>query len=163
MEAAGQDVDQKAADELVRRQGHDLVAGSTLLPVILPFEANAFVVTRYQSAVGDGDAVGVAAEIGEYGVWSGKRAFGIDHPFHIAQGSEMFGEGCFIAQMLEFTEEVEASGLVRVAKPFEEQSAEQPRQHAHGQEEAGPTIDPALTIRGDAAARHNTVDVRMMS
>ena len=45
---------------------------------------------------------------------------------------------------------------------FQKQLAEQPREHAYGEEEAGPAGDPALAIKRDAAARHNHVDVRMV-
>jgi len=44
VEAMGQDMDKEAADELRCAQGHDLVAGSALLPVILPSEADALVI-----------------------------------------------------------------------------------------------------------------------
>ena len=47
-------------------------------------------------------------------------------------------------------------------EPFEEQAAEQARQHAHGQEEAGPAGDPARPGRRLAAARDDDVDMGMM-
>ena len=45
---------------------------------------------------------------------------------------------------------------------LQEQPAEQAREHAHGQEEAGPARHPALAVERDAAARHDHVDVRVM-
>jgi ABC-type multidrug transport system fused ATPase/permease subunit len=44
---------------------------------------------------------------------------------------------------------------------LQDQPSEQAREHAHGEEEAGPAGDPALTIERDAAARHDHVDMRM--
>jgi hypothetical protein len=44
----------------------------------------------------------------------------------------------------------------------EEQPAEQAREHPDGQEEAWPAGDPARAVGGQAAARHDHVDVRMM-
>jgi hypothetical protein len=44
----------------------------------------------------------------------------------------------------------------------EEQPPEEPRQHPHGQEEAGPAGDPARAVWRQAAAGHDDVDVRMM-
>ena len=41
---------------------------------------------------------------------------------------------------------------MQVSEPFEEQAAEQARENAHGQEEAGPTGNPALPVRRQAAA-----------
>jgi hypothetical protein len=54
---------EKAADELARLQPHDLLG--TVLTVILPGEGDVIVVERLDVAVGDGDAMGIAAEIGE--------------------------------------------------------------------------------------------------
>ena len=45
---------------------------------------------------------------------------------------------------------------------FQKQPAEQPRQHAHRQEEARPAGHPTLAVQGNAAARNDHVNVRMM-
>ena len=45
---------------------------------------------------------------------------------------------------------------------FEEEPAEEPREHAHGQEEAGLAGDPARPVRRQAAAGNDDVDMRMM-
>ena len=47
-------------------------------------------------------------------------------------------------------------------EPFEEEPAEETRQHPHGQEEAGLAGDPARTVRRQAAAGNDDVDVRMV-
>ena len=44
----------------------------------------------------------------------------------------------------------------------EKEPAKETRQHTHGQEEAGLAGDPARTVRRQAAAGHDDVDVRMM-
>ena len=49
----GQDVHQEAADELVDRQPHGLVATGSLGPIILPFEGHAGRVDGDQPAIGD--------------------------------------------------------------------------------------------------------------
>src|SRR5207237_1817037 len=51
MEACGQHVHEKAADELVGGERHDLVARATFEPVVLPFEGDAFLVACDQAAV----------------------------------------------------------------------------------------------------------------
>jgi hypothetical protein len=63
MEACGQYVHQKAADELICRERHALVAFATFAPVVLPLEGDALLITCDRAAIGDGDAVGVAREI----------------------------------------------------------------------------------------------------
>ncbi len=65
MEAAGQDVQEKAADELgaVERHGPEPVAAFDA--VVLPLEGDARLVERNEPGVRDRDAVGVARKIGE--------------------------------------------------------------------------------------------------
>ena len=41
-----------------------------------------------QPAVGDGDAVGIARQIGQNGLWAAERTLGIDDPFGEAQWGE---------------------------------------------------------------------------
>ncbi len=59
VEAAGQDVDQEPADELVCRQRHLLEPIASLDSVIPPLERDALIVKRDEAAVGDGDVVRV--------------------------------------------------------------------------------------------------------
>ena len=47
-------------------------------------------------------------------------------------------------------------------EPFEKEAAEQAGEHAHGQEEAGLAGDPARTVRRQAAAGNDDVDMRMV-
>ena len=65
VEAGWQHVDEEAANELGGFERHHLVSVGAIDPVVLPSEADAVVVECDQPAVGDGDAVGVAREIGE--------------------------------------------------------------------------------------------------
>src|SRR5262249_60603642 len=59
MEAAGQDVDQEAADKLVDGERHHLDAVAPISAVVLPPEGDAGVVEGDEPSVRDGDAVGV--------------------------------------------------------------------------------------------------------
>src|SRR5271155_3670057 len=81
MEAARQDVNEKAADELGDRKRHCLLAIAPLEPIVFPFERDGAVSERDPPAVGDGDAMDVARQIGQNGLglnrsrgW-GKRPF----------------------------------------------------------------------------------------
>ena len=80
MEAARQDVQEKAADELGRLERHGLEPVAAFDAVILPFEGYARVVEREEPGVRDGDAVGVAGEISEHGLRSGEGSLGVDDP-----------------------------------------------------------------------------------
>src|ERR1700687_217628 len=50
---------QEAAHEFIRTEGHDLVAGAPLRAVVLPAEGQAPFVQRDEPLVGDGDAIGI--------------------------------------------------------------------------------------------------------
>ena len=80
VEAARQDVQEKAADELGGVEDHGLDPVAALDPAVLPFEGDAPVIEPNEAAVRDRHAVGVAGEIGEHGFWSGERPLGVDHP-----------------------------------------------------------------------------------
>jgi hypothetical protein len=60
-QASGQDVDEKAPQELICGDRHDLLLAAT--GVILPAEGDATVVVVHQTMVGDGDAVSIASEV----------------------------------------------------------------------------------------------------
>ena len=61
LETGRQDVNEKTPDELSVVKGHDFER--TLVPVILPLERDLAIIIGDQPVVGDGDAVGVAAQI----------------------------------------------------------------------------------------------------
>ncbi len=67
---------QEAPDELVGGQRHHL--SFRLVAVVLPGEADLTVVEPGQAAIGDGDAMGIAAEVGEHLLRAGERTFGIE-------------------------------------------------------------------------------------
>src|SRR5260370_11973199 len=85
MEAAREDVNEKAADEHADGKRHRLLAIAPLDPIIFPFERDSAVLQRDQPAVGDGDAMGVAGEIGQHGLGPAERSLGIDDPFGLAE------------------------------------------------------------------------------
>jgi hypothetical protein len=74
VKAAGQHVDQESADELVDCKRHRLVSIAAFDPIVLPLEGDAVLVACDQAAVGDGDAVGVAGEIGQHRLGTAERA-----------------------------------------------------------------------------------------
>ncbi len=63
MESIGEDMDQKAADELRCSQAHDLLAVTAFDTVILPAEGYSIGIGADQSVVRDGDPMCVSAQI----------------------------------------------------------------------------------------------------
>ncbi len=98
---------QEAADELRRGQRHGLPA--VLLAVVFPAEADRAVVERQDTLVGDGHAVGVAAEIVEHAGGAVEGGPGVDHPLAAAKGPQPAREGVRVGQGLERTAEAQAA------------------------------------------------------
>ena len=133
MEAVGQGVEQEASDELVGRQAHDLDGAA--VAIVLPGEGDMIVIAGSDAAVGDGDAMGVAAEIGENLRRSAERLLGVDDPIDAPHGGQMGGERDGIGQMREIAEEAEALGVEGGLQAFEEQATEQAGERLDGQKE----------------------------
>ncbi len=83
MKPAGHGVLQAAADELVSGERHHL--GFAGLTIVLPGEADLAIVEPDQTAVGDGDTMGVAPEIIEYLLGCSERRLGEDDPVDLGQ------------------------------------------------------------------------------
>ena len=89
----GQDVEQEAPDELVGRERHCAVSRLPVAAVVLVAEGHAALVESDEPAVRDGDAVGVAGEIGEHRLGPGEGRLGVDEPVLLPERREMCGEG----------------------------------------------------------------------
>ena len=75
---------------------------------------------------------------------------------------ETFGKRRRLGEVGEIAEEPQLAGAEGILQFPQEQSAEQPRQHAHRQEESWAASDPAGAVEREAAAWHHAMDVRMM-
>src|SRR5438477_43970 len=93
MKALRQYVEQEAPDELVGAERHCAVPRLPVTAVILVAKGHAALVESNEPAVRDGDAMGVAGEIGKHCLWSGEGRLGIDEPFLALERREMRGEG----------------------------------------------------------------------
>ena len=76
--AAGQHVEQKAANELRRLESHD--GGLARLAIVLPAKAHLVVLQRYQAPVRDRHAMGITRQVLQDLVRSAKWWFGVNHP-----------------------------------------------------------------------------------
>ena len=157
MEGVRQDMHQEATDELRCGQRHRLEA--VLLTVVLPAEADEAVLNGQDAVVGEGHAVGVATEVVEDAGGSVEGRLGVDDPLGLAQGPEVPVEGGGIGERGEGAGQVQAALAVGVFEGLEEEGAEAAREDADGQEEAGPAGDPAIALRGEAAAGDDAVQM----
>jgi hypothetical protein len=77
-EAAGQNVKQEAAQELMGRNGHDLVLAA--VRIVSPAEGDAIVFQGHETMVGDGDAMRVAGQVVKNVFGAAEGWLGVDHP-----------------------------------------------------------------------------------
>src|SRR5260370_30078356 len=104
-EAARQQMEQEAAQELVDRQSQQaLLVG---MGGVSPAEGDVALLQADQSAVGDGDAVSVAAEIAQRVFGAAEGWLGIDDPAVAEEGSAPSGEGSWSCKWGEVSMELE--------------------------------------------------------
>ena len=157
-----QDMEQEPADKRVRCQRHDLLPLGTITAIILEPEGDASLVERDQPPVRDGDAVGVARQIGEHRFGASERRLGIDDPALLSDRRQVAQERAPVGKLRQMAEEGELAALVERHQPRQEQPPEQAAQHAHGKQEGGARRYPARPIKRNAAAGHDHVDMRMV-
>jgi len=82
--ATGENVQEKAADELHRVQGHlfDLI----VVLRISPSKAHAAILKAQQPPIGNRHSMGVSRQIPQDLLRSAERRLGVDHPFLLVQG-----------------------------------------------------------------------------
>src|ERR1700730_477978 len=87
-------------------------------------ERDASLVERDQAAVGDGDTVSVARQIGEHGLWAGEWTLGIDEPARLSERGEERRKRLGVCQMCIGAEELQLARRVCRRKLREHQPAE---------------------------------------
>ena len=112
-----------------------------------------------QAVVGDRDAMSVAREIGQDLLGACEGLLGIDDPLRLAQRREI---GLECVRRLELAQELQFACSMHGLETLQKQAPEQARKHANRKEETGPASNPPITVRGDAAARHDAMHMRMM-
>jgi hypothetical protein len=86
----GQNVKKKSAQELICRNGHDLLLAA--VSIVPPAEGDAIVLKGHESMVGDSDAMSVASQVLENMFGAAEGWLGIDHPVLLAELPEEVAE-----------------------------------------------------------------------
>jgi len=159
VEAVGQNVEEKAADQLVRGQPHD--AASAAAAIVLVGKRRLIVVDGDEPRMGDRRAMGVAGEIGQHALGTAERRLGVDDEGAVAERAPALGESGGRGERGRIAEETEFAAAESGVEAVEDQAAEGLRQGADGEQEVGFAGDPTLTVEG-AAAGDETVNVGMM-
>ena len=159
VEAVGQAVDQKAPNKLVWSERHH--PWCVAVSIIAPAEGHTRLIGADQAAVGDGDAVRVAAEIGENMLGRAEWRLGEDDPVLATKLTDRCSKSVGIIERAELAREAQPAAEMGRLEPFEEQPPEKAGEHTDGQEKARPTGKPTFAIH-KRASRNEAVDVRMM-
>src|SRR4051812_24415543 len=108
-----------------------------------PAKRDLAVVEGHQSAVGDGDAVSVGAEIPDHVLRSAERAFAIDHPVVAKELPDPGGKRLRVSQELQLAMEAEFASAVGAPEGGDKLSTKDSAQHLHREEERVARFDPA--------------------
>ncbi len=145
VETVGQRVNKEAANELLGLELHDFCRA--VLTVILPGEGDMIVVESNEPAVGNRDAMGVAAEIGQDLCGSAEGPLGVNNPVDASHGFDATRESVGPGQRRKIAEETQGAGVEGRGQMFEKKPAKEPGQRFDGQEEVRSAGDPARPIR----------------
>ena len=143
-EAFGEQVQQEAAQELIQRQGHQFLL--IVVSRVAPAKGNLAIGKRDESMVGDGDAVGVAAQILEHIRGASEGRLAVDHPVVSVEGSQPGSEDLGLSQGGEFAIEAELAALEGGAEGEDKLAAKHAPEHGAGKKEARAAGDPVGVI-----------------
>ena len=157
---ARQQVEQEAAQELVDGQSQQaLLVG---VGGVSPAEGDVALLQGDESAVGDSDAVSVAAEIAQRVLWSAEGRLGIDDPVVSEQGSEPCGEGLWFRKWREVAIELKLVLVKGSLQSGDELAAKDAAEHLHRQEETVARSDPMGVVGSETSSGGHAVDMGMM-
>src|SRR5215469_6777684 len=114
---------------------------------VAPAKSDLVICKRDQPMVGDGHAMGVAAQIFEYMLWTTERRFRVDDPVFSKQRSEPSSEGLRLSEEFQVSLEVELAVTEGLLETGDKLATEDATQHFDGEEEAGARVDPMAVIR----------------
>ena len=157
VEAIGQCVQQEATNELVWCQPHDF--DSAVVAIVLPGKGHMIVVKANKAAVGNGNAVGVAAQTGQNLDRSAKRLFGIDDPVDAVHGRYLVSKGGGIGQRGKVVEKRQFARVKTGLQLFQKQPPEQFCQRLDRKEEALAARNPPGRTRRQATAGHDAMEM----
>ena len=132
VKAVGQDVEEKATDELVRCKPHDAAAPAAA--IVLVGEGHPIVVDGDEPRIGDRGAMGVAGEVGQHSLGSAERRLGADDEGAVGERAQALGESGGLGEWGQIAEETEFAATKSGFQAVEEQAAEGLRRGADGEQ-----------------------------
>ena len=112
--------------------------------------------------MGDGDAVGVSAEITQGLLGTTEGWLAIDHPVMPEQLAEPSGEDLGVSERLQIAIEAQLSFAAGALQRSHELAAKNPAQHLDGKKERVAGVDPVGVIQRESTGWDHTMDMGMM-
>ena len=143
-EAVGDDVEQEATEEFVDLELHDLAA--VAVGVVAPPKADAALGCGEQPVVGERDAVGVVAEVGEHLLGPGEGRLAVDDPRLLAELVAPRGKRRGLGQRRQPAGAVQLAPVEGLLQAGQIPASEDLGQGTDREEEVGPSGNPACPI-----------------
>src|SRR6266542_617287 len=111
--------------------------------------------------IGDGDAMGVAAEILQHVFGSAEGWFGVDDPIFAEERAQPGSEELGMGEQCEFSGQVQLTAFEGRLQAGDELATKHAPQYSDGKEEAWVGSNPAGVIAGESADGDDKVDMEM--
>lgn len=136
-------MEQEATQEFLRRQRHDSFLIS--VGIFLPAKTNLVILESDEAVIGNGHAMGVAGEITQHVMRTGKGRLGIDDPVLTEERTQERAERFLVFERLERTGELELVLLESSFQAGDELSAEEATENVDGKEEGENLSENVIT------------------
>lgn len=143
--ATRKDMEQESPQELVDGQSHQ--AFLILVGRVAPAERDLTIFESNEPVIGDGDAMGVAAEILQDVLGPAKGTFGVDDPVTLVGAAQERAEELGLSQCFQLPMKAEPALLEGISQCFGKLVAKDFTQHFDGKKEVGPRWNPVCVIR----------------
>jgi hypothetical protein len=114
-----------------------------------------------QAMVGDGYAMGVAAQILEHILWAPEGSFGIDHPVFSEEWPQPGGEGLPLSERSQISVEAELAVAESTLESGNELATEEATEHFDGKKEGVAWFDPVRAMGRQTAGGNHAMDMRV--
>ena len=133
-EALGEQVQEKAVQELVHAQSHEFLL--VTVSRITPAKRKLTIREGNQPMIGDGHAVRVATEVVQDVLGTTERGLGVDHPVFAKEQSQPGSESFGLRKRSEFSCEMESAAVERLPKAGDELATKNSGEHFQREKEA---------------------------
>ena len=154
-----EDVQQEASQELVERQCHEFLL--VLVGGVTPAEGDPAGSNGDQAMVGDGHAVGVAAEVVQHMLRATEGTFQIHDPVLPVERPDPGGEGLGLGEQCQISCKAQLTIAESLLKSGNELTTEHSTQDQFGEEEVFAGRDPEGVIGAEPTGRNHAVHVGM--